>query len=105
MPAYISVQVPKSDRSELLTLAERLGSTELDASMTRPFDGEAMLQTLIPATLASIPILRVWIKSRTERAKNYRISCSGVEINGYSAEEACAILEKLLPEPEDGGLN
>ncbi len=73
---------------------------ELDVSSdkvtARPFDGETVVQALVPLSLATLPLIRTWIRQHFETKRNYRITCEGIEVAGYSADEAYDILRTLL---------
>ena len=99
MVVLMSVQVPEVDEDDLASLARDL-KAPASFGIVRPFDGQALLQTLLPLTIATIPIVTTWLKSRVERAKVYKIVVGGVEISGYSAHEAEAILTQLQAELE-----
>lgn len=97
----MSIQVPPEDESALRELALALEVTDPDIVRAHPFDGAVMLHLLVPLTAGAVTVLKTWIRSRQERASHYKITCSGIEITGYSAEEAERFLSKFLAAGSD----
>jgi hypothetical protein len=99
--ASISVQVPE-DHSELLAqLGEKLNIDIHTNVVTRPFDGLAMTQILIPVSAAVVSVLKKWIDARQKSRDAYRIFYQGVDISGYTSAEAERIISKLAGSPPE----
>lgn len=83
---YALVAVPVEDASSLTALQEELG---LDGRTleSKPFDGDTLFQLVVPITIASVPILKTWIKARFEHRSNQTISVRGMKFTGYSVKE------------------
>jgi hypothetical protein len=94
MALSLSVQVPVTDREELQQLVESLapGGRVVES---RPFDGEAVVQTLLVLLPSTFPFFHTWIKSRSERAKNTYLSVDGMRLKGFTAGEVSRIAGEI----------
>jgi hypothetical protein len=93
--SIISVHVPSEEASVLSELLELAGLPPAPDVTTRPFDGQAMAQVLLPCAATIIPVLTRWIYNRRRARSSYRIFVDGIELTGYTAREARLILERL----------
>ncbi|WP_146081670.1 hypothetical protein [Clavibacter michiganensis] len=83
---HVLISVPAEDAKDLAHLQEML-SEPGQLIESKPFDGVLMLQILVPVTLASVPVLKLWIKSRFELRQTQSVSINGMNFTGYSPKE------------------
>jgi hypothetical protein len=96
MEHTIIVQVPSSDTADLSQLDETASLTE-----TRPFDGESMVQILYVLGPGTLTTLITWIRARASSRKHFRIVVNGIEMNGYTANEAKRVVNQLTQLAEE----
>jgi outer membrane biogenesis lipoprotein LolB len=94
MALDLSVQVPVDEAASLHELLQRL-AVDADTAQLHPFDGEAVVQSVIALTGASIPVLRLWLRARVAERKSYRVVYDGTEYVGYTADEVERLVEAL----------
>lgn len=93
MPNVI-VAVPMIDQTELAELISDVPGAS-DIVESRPFDGIVLVQTLIPLTLVSLPLVKAWITHRFEHKKAQTVVLDGMRFEGMSADEVKTLLETL----------
>lgn len=92
--SHIIVAVPVDDQAELAELVSSVaGASETVES--RPFDGVVLVQTLVPLTIASLPLLKAWIVNRFEHKKAQTVVLDGMRFEGMSANDVKTLLETL----------
>lgn len=91
---HVVIAVPEAEALELARLQDTLPQNTTPIQ-SKPFDGVTMLQILVPVTVASIPIIKTWVKARFEHRKTQAISFKGMKFTGYSATEVKELIELL----------
>jgi hypothetical protein len=97
MPIDIAVSLPIDDPDAHRDLAA-LATGTTNASQVaeqRPFDGQAALEAVVTLSPATYPFFRTWVRSRIDRRKQFKVISDGIEMTGYTADEAEQILKRI----------
>lgn len=95
MTLPIAIRVPQADRHDLEALLRSQGEDVESISVSRPFDGESVVQAVVILSGVSYPFFRTWLNSRAASRKSFSIVRNGTEISGYTSTEAAKIIKEL----------
>lgn len=95
MTLPIAIRVPQADRADLEALLLSQGEDVESIAVSRPFDGESVVQAVVILSGVSYPFFRTWLNSRTASRKTFSIVRNGTEISGYTSAEAAKIIKEL----------
>jgi hypothetical protein len=105
------LQCPEADAGDL---GDLLGSLVRDGALgdgdvpqigkVHPFDGQVVLETLLPLTTAVLAIVRTWIRARYDLKKSTIIMQDGdlIITRGVDPDKGIEILQNRIPQKEKG---
>lgn len=103
------LQCPEADSAELedllsaLIADEAIGESEKPLPVrVHPFDGQVLLETLLPLTTAVLTVVRTWIRARYDLKKSTFIMKDGDVIitRGIDPDKGIEILRSQIQEIE-----
>lgn len=92
MPMLVQVRMEEAaDLDDLLEAVD--GATP--AGTAHPFDGETVAQVALLLSTATFPFFRTWAQSRIAARKGFKVVMDGIELSGYTSEEAVSVLKQI----------
>jgi hypothetical protein len=91
----IAIQTLEADRATLQEIASELGLEDLPIIQSRPFDGQDMLNIVVPVTAGVVRVLTIWIRAHYGRVAQLRFSYEGIDIRGHDSEAVERMLTQL----------
>jgi hypothetical protein len=104
------IQCPETDAADLDWLKSQLlesGAVNADNQPTivriHPFDGQVLLEIVLPITTGVLAVVRTWIRARYDQKKASFIKKDGekITISGYGPDKAIEILGSYIQKPEN----
>jgi hypothetical protein len=104
------IQCPEADAADFDQLVDELvesgaisPSDKPDVVRVHPFDGQVLLEMVLPITTAVLAVVRMWIRARYDQKKSYFVMKDGdiVTIAGYEPDKALEILNQCIQQPDD----
>ena len=95
------VQCPESDSGDFdRLLDDLLKSKAIDLSVkpdvvrVHPFDGQVLLEMVLPVTAGVLAVVRTWIRARYEQKKSYFFMKDGdiIAVAGYDPDKAIEMI-------------
>ena len=111
MPDTFLLQRPEADADDLKELLSSLvregaisASDESQLARVHPFDGQVMLELLLPLTTAVLAVVRTWIRARYDLKKSTTIMQAGdlIIMQGVDPEKGLEIMNSRVQQPEEG---
>jgi hypothetical protein len=105
------LQCPEADANDLKELLSSLvregaisAGDESQLARVHPFDGQVMLETLLPLTTAVLAVVRTWIRARYDQKKSTTIMQAGdlIIMQGVDPEKGLEIMRSRVQQPEEG---
>jgi|ERR1700704_1063873 hypothetical protein len=103
------IQCPEDDASDFQNLLSELQesravSADDKPEMVRvhPFDGQVLLEMVLPITAGVLAVVRTWIRARYEQKKAYFIMKDGdiITVAGYEPDKTIEILQSYTQLPD-----
>ena len=92
MEETITVQVPAAEAEELEALIRDM-AVDTEPIDSRAFDGGMWITAVLTFTTTTLPVLKVWLQTRSQERRSTKVTIKGKQFQGYRADEVVAMLE------------
>jgi hypothetical protein len=104
------VQCPEADANDLAELRNSLtqkraieATGDFEPARVHPFDGQVMLEMVLPLTTAVLTVLRTWIRARYDHKKSTIIMQDGdlLIMQGVDPDKGLEIMQSRVKQQDD----